>query len=86
MQRPQLDEQQNARRDLDRVEVFHGHGGYYDTYRSSTPRDDWPYDSTRDAGLAQVGSGGGYPTCRQWWADGGNGLGTPAGTGRTRTC
>ena len=25
-------------------------------------------------GLAQVGSGGGYPTCRQWWADGGNGL------------
>ena len=28
-------------------------GGYYDTYRSSTPRDDWPYDSNRDAGLAQ---------------------------------
>jgi hypothetical protein len=21
-----------------------------------------------------VASGGGYPTCRQWWADGGNGL------------
>ncbi|WP_326833633.1 conjugal transfer protein TraG N-terminal domain-containing protein [Burkholderia cenocepacia] len=25
-------------------------------------------------GLAQVASGGGYPTCRQWWADGSNGL------------
>ncbi|GAD20420.1 conjugal transfer protein TraG N-terminal domain-containing protein [Acidovorax sp. MR-S7] len=49
-------------------------GGYYDSYRSSTPRDDWPYDSTRDAGLAQVASGGGYPSCRQWWADGSNGL------------
>ncbi|GKT02092.1 hypothetical protein AVKW3434_21905 [Acidovorax sp. SUPP3434] len=45
-----------------------------DAYRSSTPRDGWPYDSNRDAGLAQVASGGGYPTCRQWWADGSNGL------------
>ncbi len=25
-------------------------------------------------GLAQVASGGGYPTCRQWWSDGSNGL------------
>ena len=26
------------------------------------------------AGLAQVDSGGGYPTCRQWWSDGNSGL------------
>jgi hypothetical protein len=48
--------------------------GFYDTYHSSTPRTAWPYDATRDAGLALVNSGGGYPTCRQWWSDGGSGL------------
>src|SRR5690606_26600851 len=42
--------------------------------RSRTPRDAWPFDATRDAGLAQVSGGGGYPTCRQWWSDGGHGL------------
>lgn len=74
MQRPHLDEQQMHDVTWIGSRFFTDTGGYYDTYRSSTPRDDWPYDSTRDAGLAQVGSGGGYPTCRQWWADGGNGL------------
>ena len=49
-------------------------GGYYDTYHSRTPRDAWPYDTDRDAGLAQVPGGGGYPTCQQWWSDNGNGL------------
>jgi hypothetical protein len=49
-------------------------GGFYDTYHSSTARTAWPYDATRDAGLAQVGSGGGYPTCGQWWTDGSQGL------------
>ena len=48
--------------------------GFYDTYHSSTPRTAWPYNATRDAGLAQVPSGGGYPTCQQWWSDGGTGL------------
>lgn len=48
--------------------------GYYDTYHSHTPRIDWPYNATRDAGLAQVPSGGGYPTCQQWWNDSGKGL------------
>lgn len=43
--------------------------GYYDSYRSHTPRITWPYDSTRDAGLALTNSGGGYPTCQQWWTD-----------------
>jgi hypothetical protein len=48
--------------------------GFYDIYRSSTPRVAWPYDDARDAGLAEVANGGGYPTCRQWWLDGGDGL------------
>lgn len=48
--------------------------GFYDTYHSSTPRTAWPYNATRDAGLAQVPSGGGYPTCQQWWSDSGTGL------------
>jgi hypothetical protein len=43
--------------------------GYYDSFHSSTPRTGWPYDPTRDAGLPQVPSGAGYPTCEQWWAD-----------------
>ena len=74
MNRPALDEAQmhdvtwiGSRFFLDSV-------GYYDTYRANTPRDGWPYDSNRDAGLAQVPSGAGYPTCRQWWSAGGNGL------------
>ena len=48
--------------------------GYYDTDYSKTPRQSWPYNATRDAGLPQVGGGGGYPTCKQWWADSGIGL------------
>jgi hypothetical protein len=48
--------------------------GYYDTYHSNTPRVSWPYDEARDAGLALTDNGGGYPLCRQWWADGGRGL------------
>lgn len=48
--------------------------GYYDTYHSRTPRTAWPYNATRDAGLAQVPDGGGYPTCQQWWNDGDKGL------------
>ncbi|KRW68050.1 hypothetical protein AO741_07805 [Pseudomonas sp. TTU2014-105ASC] len=74
MQRPQLDEQQMHDVTWIGSRFFTDTNGYYDTYRSSTPRDDWPYDSNRDAGLAQVSGGGGYPTCRQWWADGSNGL------------
>jgi len=53
---------------------FLDNAGFYDTYHSNTPRIAWPYDATRDAGLAQVDSGGGYPTCRQWWSDGNSGL------------
>ena len=53
---------------------FSGQAGYYDTYQSKTPRTQWPYDSVRDMGLAQVKNGGGYPTCRQWWADTDRGL------------
>ncbi|HEX7638014.1 MAG TPA: conjugal transfer protein TraG N-terminal domain-containing protein [Burkholderiaceae bacterium] len=53
---------------------FRDTAGFYDTYHSSTARAAWPYDDTRDAGLARVDTGGGYPTCRQWWTDGGRGL------------
>ncbi len=48
--------------------------GFYDEYHSRTPRTAWPYDEVRDAGLAEVDSGGGYPTCREWWSDSGEGL------------
>lgn len=48
--------------------------GFYDTYRSQAPRDAWPYSDSRDAGLAEVTSGGGYPSCRDWWLDGSAGL------------
>ncbi len=48
--------------------------GFYDTYRSRAPRDAFPYDGVRDIGLAEVPSGGGYPTCREWWRDANDGL------------
>jgi TraG-like protein, N-terminal region len=53
---------------------FSGTSGYYDTHHSSAPRSSWPYSATRDAGLAQVDNGGGYPTCKQWWSDASVGL------------
>jgi hypothetical protein len=47
---------------------------FYDTYHASNALDAWPYDSVRDAGLAEVTGGGGYPTCSQWWLDPTRGL------------
>ena len=32
--------------------------GFYDTYHSTLPRPDWPYDTVRDAGFPEVVSGG----------------------------
>ncbi|THF64874.1 conjugal transfer protein TraG [Pseudothauera nasutitermitis] len=73
MSRPDLDEEQMHDVTWIGSRFFLDTPGFYDTYRSRTPREGWPYDSTRDAGLAEVPSGAGYPTCRQWWADS-NGL------------
>lgn len=72
--RPTLSEQQTDDVNWIGSNYFMNTVGYYNTYHSSTPRTAWPYDATRDAGLAQVPNGGGYPTCTQWWSDGDNGL------------
>lgn len=74
MHRPPLDEAQMHDVTWIGSRWFVESAGFYDSYRSSTPRDDWPYQSSRDAGLAQVPSGGGYPNCKQWWTEGGKGL------------
>ncbi|WP_287497681.1 conjugal transfer protein TraG N-terminal domain-containing protein [Pandoraea sp. CB10b_02] len=74
MTRPSLSEEQMHDVTWIGSNYFVGTAGFYDSYRSRTPRDAWPFDATRDAGLAQVPGGGGYPTCRQWWSDGGHGL------------
>ncbi|HBN9505256.1 MULTISPECIES: conjugal transfer protein TraG N-terminal domain-containing protein [Pseudomonadota] len=74
MTRPSLSEEQMHDVTWIGSSYFVGTAGFYDSYRSRTPRDAWPFDATRDAGLAQVPGGGGYPTCRQWWSDGGHGL------------
>ncbi|HAY08378.1 MAG TPA: conjugal transfer protein TraG [Thauera sp.] len=74
MTRPDLSDEQMHDVTWIGSNYFVGTPGFYDSYRSRTPRDAWPYDATRDAGLAEVPSGGGYPTCLQWWSDGGRGL------------
>jgi hypothetical protein len=74
MNRPALTEEQKNDVTWIGSRYFLETPGFYDTYHSRTPRISWPYDDARDAGLAQVESGGGYPTCRQWWLDGGSGL------------
>jgi hypothetical protein len=74
MTRPSLSDEQMHDVTWIGSNYFVGTAGFYDSYRSRTPRDAWPYDATRDAGLAEVPSGGGYPTCLQWWSDGGQGL------------
>lgn len=67
MQRPDLDAAQGNEVTWIGSRFFVDTAGYYDRYRSRTPREGWPYEAERDAGLAEVASGGGYPTCRQWW-------------------
>jgi hypothetical protein len=74
MNRPALSDEQMNDVTWMGSSYFVGTSGFYDTYHSSTPRLSWPYDDARDAGLAQADNGGGYPTCRQWWTDGGSGL------------
>ncbi|HEP8866454.1 conjugal transfer protein TraG N-terminal domain-containing protein [Pseudomonas aeruginosa] len=69
MNRPDLSDEQMYDVTWIGSRFFLDTAGYYDTYRSRTPRDGWPYDSARDAGLAEVPSGAGYPSCAQWWAD-----------------
>lgn len=74
MKRPKLDEK--LMNDINWIgsTYFTTQNGYYDTDYSRTPRVEWPYDDVRDAGLAKVKNGGGYPTCNQWWADSAKGL------------
>ena len=74
MNRPNLNDELTNDINWIGSQYFIGQPGYYDTYHSRTPRAEWPYDSTRDMGLAQVKNGGGYPTCNQWWADSNKGL------------
>lgn len=73
MSRPDLDDDQMHDVSWIGSNYFVNTSGFYDTYRAKTPREGWAYDNNRDAGLAQVASGAGYPTCHQWWSDG-NGL------------
>ncbi|CAD2254560.1 conjugal transfer protein TraG N-terminal domain-containing protein [Xanthomonas arboricola] len=74
MNRPQLDDTQMHDVSWIGSSYFADTSGFYDTYHAKTPRDGWAYESNRDAGLTQVPSGAGYPTCRQWWSDSSNGL------------
>lgn len=74
MNRPTLTDEQTTDVTWIGSNVFLDTAGFYDTYRSRTPRSAWPYDPARDAGLAEVPDGGGYPTCRQWWSDADRGL------------
>ncbi|WP_416769572.1 conjugal transfer protein TraG N-terminal domain-containing protein [Pseudomonas sp. RHF3.3-3] len=74
MKQPTLTEEQTNDTNWIGSRYFLQNTGFYDTYHSKTPRDAWPYDPERDAGLAKVPSGGGYPTCKQWWSDEKEGL------------
>lgn len=74
MSRPTLNEEEMNDVTWIGSSYFVDEAGFYDTYHSRTPRTAWPYDTARDAGLAEVPSGGGYPTCQQWWSDGSVGL------------
>lgn len=72
-QQIELDEVQS--RDIDWIgsNLFLNTPGFYDIYRSKLPRAHWSYDQTRDVGLPNTGNGG-FPSCREWWADRGIGL------------
>lgn len=56
-------------------DYFLNTSGYYDYYTATTPRSQWPYNSSRDSGYPDTGQGG-YPTCKMWWSDSSSGLRT----------
>lgn len=62
-------------REVDRVgsSFYLATPGYYDHDHSRSPLAAWPYDTSRDDGLRDTGSGG-YPACKEWWPDGDTGL------------
>ncbi|MBV6540735.1 conjugal transfer protein TraG N-terminal domain-containing protein [Ursidibacter maritimus] len=72
-QQIELDEVQS--RDVDWIgsNLFLNTPGFYDIYRSKLPRAHWAYDPNRDSGLPNTGNGG-FPSCREWWADSSVGL------------
>ncbi|MDP8185326.1 conjugal transfer protein TraG N-terminal domain-containing protein [Phocoenobacter skyensis] len=45
----------------------------YPKYHAMQPMKLWPYVYSRDQGLKNTGQGG-YPTCKEWWADSNIGL------------
>ncbi|QEA38651.1 conjugal transfer protein TraG [Pistricoccus aurantiacus] len=49
--------------------------GYYDSIYAGRPIAGFPYDASRDQARPSTGPGRpGYPSCKEWWADGDNGL------------
>lgn len=77
VKRQQIALNQEQARDIDWIgsNLFLSTPGFYDIYRAKLPRSYWSYDATRDAGLPNTGKGG-FPSCREWWADGNVGLKT----------
>lgn len=67
MRRPSLSDEQMHDVSWIGSNYFVDTAGFYDSYRSATPRAAWPFDALRDAGLAELPGAGGYPTCREWW-------------------
>lgn len=74
MNRPTLTEEQQYDVGWFGSKYFLETPGFYDTYHASRALDAWPYNPVRDAGLAVVTGGGGYPTCNEWWLDSSRGL------------
>lgn len=66
MQRPSLTEGEMSEVSWIGSRYFLTTPGFYDTYRAKAPRNAWPYDANRDAGLPAT-SNGGFPICSQWW-------------------
>lgn len=67
-QQYELDEVQS--RDLDWIgsSLMLNTKGLYDSFRSQSPRIQFPYDANRDVGLPNTGLGG-FPNCKEWWSD-----------------
>ena len=73
-QRPVLNKEEDFDTSWIGSRLFLDTPGYYTQDRSRLPRASWPFDDVRDATLPHPDNGGGYPSCRQWWADAGIGL------------
>lgn len=73
-ERSGLDERTRDSTDWIGSAYFLNQPGYYDNLHAREPVKNFPYQENRDSGHGTSPDQGGYPSCKEWWSAGDNGL------------